>query len=147
MKAIIKDIKQSDDLSHFLKKDFIRYKLTLEYKYGVKLIELIRKKELKLEYDLNDVVYFEETSNLNRLIKRLNKIGIKLELSENSPWIYLDKVNGKSVNKKFASEHHYTAFFRNLRFNKISKEKRPKSFNFTDKKKLFKEIRDLIKIN
>jgi len=49
--------------------------------------------------------------NINTFISRLAKIGIKVELAANYPWIYLTKVNGISVKAKFQAEHGFTAFF------------------------------------
>ena len=40
---------------------------------------------------------------LNRLVPRLKKIGIEIEMSGNIPWIYLEKVNGNRIRKKIIS--------------------------------------------
>lgn len=45
---------------------------------------------------------------INRLVPRLKKIGIEVELFGNVPWIYLDKVNGNKVKEKFHSNHGFT---------------------------------------
>ena len=43
-----------------------------------------------------------EDNVINRLVPRLRKIGIDVELIGNIPWIYLRKVNGntKNINKE-----------------------------------------------
>lgn len=48
-------------------------------------------------------------NELEIFINRMKKIGIKLELSGNVPWIYLDKVNGNRVKSEdFNANHGYT---------------------------------------
>lgn len=41
-----------------------------------------------------------EDNVVNRLVPRLRKIGINVELFGNYPWIYLDKVNGNKVKRE-----------------------------------------------
>ena len=41
-------------------------------------------------------------------VNRLKKIGIEVELVGNFPWIYLDKVNGKTVTEKLNANHGFT---------------------------------------
>ena len=41
-------------------------------------------------------------------VDRLKKIGIEVELVGNFPWIYLDKVNGKTVTEKLNANHGVT---------------------------------------
>ena len=41
-----------------------------------------------------------ENNVLNRLVPRLKKIGIDIEMSGNVPWIYLEKVNGNRIKKE-----------------------------------------------
>lgn len=48
---------------------------------------------------------------LNKFIKRMERLGIKLECSANLPWIYLDKVNGNTVEETFLAEHGFTIAF------------------------------------
>ena len=43
------------------------------------------------------------------LERRLNLIGIKIELMGNVPWVYLTKVNGNTINKSdFTANHGFT---------------------------------------
>jgi hypothetical protein len=48
---------------------------------------------------------------LNTFKTRLSKIGIKIELSLNYPWIYIDRINGKKVTEKYLGNHGFTAAF------------------------------------
>lgn len=48
-----------------------------------------------------------------RLIDRLNKIGITLELVGNYPWIYIRKINGKLVTERHLANHGFTIAFYN----------------------------------
>jgi hypothetical protein len=52
-------------------------------------------------------------NSLNKLVERLQKIGIRLDLMGNFPWIYLTHVNGKRVKKEdWTANHGFTiAFF------------------------------------
>jgi hypothetical protein len=44
---------------------------------------------------------------INSLINRLDKIGIKIEVSSNYPWVYLDSINGKRVTEKYNANHGF----------------------------------------
>lgn len=52
-------------------------------------------------------------NTLDRLIVRLEKIGIKIELAGNYPWIYLEKVNGNRIKEKdfYLANHGFTIAF------------------------------------
>ncbi len=50
----------------------------------------------------------EAIDDLDRLLPRLKKVGVELELSGNYPWIYLSKVNGNNVMEKFEANHGFT---------------------------------------
>lgn len=65
-------------------------------------------------------------------VERLKKIGIKVELFGNYPWIYLDRVNGKKITERFEGNHGFTAFF--LQLDGSAKP--------TDISKIFKTIRE-----
>lgn len=39
---------------------------------------------------------------------RLEKIGIKIHLVSNFPWVYLDKINGVRLLEKFQSDHAFS---------------------------------------
>lgn len=69
-------------------------------------------------------------------IKRLNKIGIKIEIFCNYPWIYLDTINGKKVTEKYEAEHGFTIAFLPLK---------DKELEFTNISEIFKLIRKYIK--
>ena len=56
-----------------------------------------------------------EDNVINRLVPRLRKIGIDVELFGNYPWIYLDKVNGNKVKEKFEANHGFTIAFLPIR--------------------------------
>lgn len=70
-------------------------------------------------------------NKLDRLYKRLQKIGIELTLVGNYPWIYLHKVNGNLVSEKFMAEHGFTIAFLKGRHGT----------ELTDAKKIFEIIR------
>jgi len=71
---------------------------------------------------------------LGVFINRLNKIGIKIELVNNYPWIYIDKINGKKVTEKLDGNHGFTIAFLPIRNNQ--------ELNFTDISEIFKLIRN-----
>ena len=48
-------------------------------------------------------------NEIDIFVKRLNKIGIEVELVGNIPWIYLNKVNGNLVKQEdYNANHGYT---------------------------------------
>lgn len=53
------------------------------------------------------MVNFYNRSALERVIARLEKIGITLELLENFPWVYLGSVNGIPVKEIKNARHGY----------------------------------------
>lgn len=68
---------------------------------------------------------------LDKLYKRLRKLGIEITLIGNYPWIYLHKVNGNHVEEKFMAEHGFTiAFLKGMHDAEL-----------TDTKKIFDIIR------
>jgi hypothetical protein len=70
------------------------------------------------------------TDNLNKLRKRLKKIGIEIELAANLPWIYLYSVNGKRVEKEdWTANHGFTIAYYNW------------SVELTDLSEIFRIIR------
>lgn len=74
-----------------------------------------------------------EFEKLTIFVERLQKIGIKVELVSNYPWIYLDKVNDNKVTEKFEGNHGFTIGFLPIR--------RDRPFHFTDLKYIFEIIR------
>jgi hypothetical protein len=74
-----------------------------------------------------------ENNVINRLVPRLRKIGINVELFGNVPWIYLDKVNGNKVKEKFHANHGFTIAFYPIRNDQ--------KMELTDIREIFKIIR------
>jgi hypothetical protein len=58
-----------------------------------------------------------EDNVINRLVPRLKKIGIEVQLFGNYPWIYLHKVNGNVIKKEdyFHGNHGFTIAFHPIR--------------------------------
>ena len=77
----------------------------------------------------------EQDNVINRLVPRLRKIGIDVELFGNLPWIYLDKVNGNKVKREdfFEGNHGFTIAFYPIRKGQV--------MELTDIRKVFKIIR------
>jgi hypothetical protein len=75
-------------------------------------------------------------TTISSFIKRLAKIGVKVELSSNYPWVYLDKVNGKQVTNRFYGNHGFTVFFRATRVGDRD--------TITDIGIIFKKIREML---
>ena len=70
-------------------------------------------------------------NRLKILLDRLDKLGIKVDVWGNYPWIYLDVVDGVKVTEKLQSEHGFTiAFYKGSDNNEL-----------TDIKEIFKVIR------
>ena len=70
-------------------------------------------------------------NRLGTFLDRLDRIGIKVDIWGNYPWIYLDKVDGVRVAEKLQSEHGFTvAFYKGSNSNEL-----------TDIKEIFKVIR------
>jgi hypothetical protein len=77
-------------------------------------------------------------NNLKKLdifVERMDKLGIKLELSGNIPWIYINKINGVRVKSEdyFCGNHGFTVAFYPVRNDK--------ELEFTDIGEIFKLIR------
>ena len=47
---------------------------------------------------------------LQRLGTRLDKLGIKIQLAGNYPWVYLKSINNVRVPEKLLSAHGYTIY-------------------------------------
>lgn len=43
--------------------------------------------------------------------RRLNRIGVKVELVANYPWVYIVSINGDSVKERYMGNHGFTAFW------------------------------------
>lgn len=75
-------------------------------------------------------------TTIKSFVNRLAKIGIKVELVGNFPWVYLDKVNGKKVKGSFRGNHGFTAFFSAVRRGEPDK--------ITSIPDVFKKIRETL---
>jgi hypothetical protein len=77
----------------------------------------------------------EQDNVLNRLVPRLKKIGINIEMVGNYPWIYLEKVNGNRIKREdfFRGNHGFTIAFLPIRTDQ--------TMELTDIKKVFEIIR------
>jgi hypothetical protein len=76
-----------------------------------------------------------EDNVLNRLVPRLKRIGIEIEMSGNIPWIYLEKVNGNRIKKEdyYCGNHGFTIAFYPIRVGQ--------TMELTDIRKVFEIIR------
>lgn len=81
---------------------------------------------------VNGIFSYYNGCALTRVIRRLEKIGITLELSCNVPWVYLDSVNGVKVTEKRNANHGYC-----ITFNTVDR----RNLNF--RKDLFNKIREV----
>jgi len=72
---------------------------------------------------------YDSTRLIDKFVRRLNKIGITVDLVGNYPWIYLRQINGKLVTETYAANHGFTAFFYG------------NSVKFSDRRTVFKLIR------
>lgn len=75
-------------------------------------------------------------TTIKSFVERLAKIGVKVELVGNYPWVYLDKVSGNKVWGKLRADHGFTVFFSPIRLGE--KEK------ITDVKAIFSKIREML---
>jgi hypothetical protein len=77
----------------------------------------------------------ENNNVLNRIVRRLKKINIELEMVGNYPWIYLEKVNGNRIKRKdyFYGNHGFTIAFLPIRNDQV--------MELTDIKEVFRIIR------
>ncbi len=83
-------------------------------------------------------LYDNENNTLNRFCRRLEKIGISVELAGNYPWIYLDKVNDIKVKGNYQANHGFTAFWSGVELNS--------KVVFSDRKVVFNKIRETLSI-
>lgn len=68
-------------------------------------------------------------------VERMKKLGIEVELVGNIPWIYIEKVNGKRIQKDdyFLGNHGFTIAFYPIRNDQV--------MEFTDISRIIKLIR------
>ena len=77
-------------------------------------------------------------TDLDSLVRRMKKLGIKLEMGGNFPWIYLEKINSKKVTEKFQGNHGFTVAWMPIKFD----DPKVKLSNITE---IFKLIRKYCK--
>lgn len=70
---------------------------------------------------------------LKILIERLLKIGIKIELIGNYPWVYLDKVNGNKVKEIEGGNHGLVIAFVPVRIGNKTKFEIERLFKYIRK--------------
>ena len=70
---------------------------------------------------------------IETFIRRLDRVGVKINLVSNYPWIYIHEINGKRVTETFGAEHGFT-----LAFLPII---RGQELKFTDLTEIFRLIR------
>ena len=82
----------------------------------------------------------ESINEIQIFINRLKKIGINIELIGNVPWIYLDKVNGKKIQREdwINANHGYT-----IAWYPVKRGEKP-HLNWHDIKDTFRIIRKYI---
>lgn len=77
-----------------------------------------------------------DTSVVDRFCRRLEQIGVTVELFGNYPWVYMGKVNGKRVKGLFEAEHGFTAFYTPTRIDGVAR--------FSDRKVVFAKVREVL---
>ncbi len=50
-------------------------------------------------------------TTIKSFVTRLDKIGVKVQLIGNYPWVYLDKINDIKVKGTYMAMHGFTIFF------------------------------------
>lgn len=77
--------------------------------------------------------------DIRDFIERMNKIGIKVELTAYYPWVYIYSINGIRVKEIRYSESYYTLCFSPIKIGERA--------NFIDIRELFKVIRKYVKLS
>ena len=75
---------------------------------------------------------------IERFVRRLKKIGIKVELGSNVPWIYLNSVNGKAIRQTYGGNHGFTVFMMSASITA------KKKYRWTDIRIVFAKIREMV---
>lgn len=78
-------------------------------------------------------------TTIDSFVNRLGKIGIKVELIGNYPWVYLHKVNDVVITNKMHSNHGFTVFFKAIEADCED--------TITDISAIFKQIREALEQN
>lgn len=84
----------------------------------------------------NGIVNFYNECALERVTRRLEKIGVQVSFIGNYPWVYLREVNGIEVKEAKNAKHGYCVTYNHL-------DKR----NLRFRKDLFNKIREVINEN
>lgn len=74
---------------------------------------------------------------IERFGRRLDRIGIDVQLSANCPWVYLDSVDGIEVTELFMANHGFTAFWLPINVGQ--------DIVFTDRRVVFAKVREYAK--
>ena len=80
-----------------------------------------------------DQIIIKKMNKLEVFIARMKRLGIKVNVMGNAPWIYIDEINGKRVTEKFEAEHGFTVAWYPVRLGA--------EIEFTDIREIFKLIR------
>ena len=78
--------------------------------------------------------YVDASNKVSRLVQRLEKLNINIELMGNFPWVYIIKINNTPVTKVYYSEHNFTIILLEIRNNQKTNE-------FINIRKMFNLIR------
>ncbi len=76
------------------------------------------------------------TRLISQFLRRLEAIGINIQLCTNYPWVYLRAVNGTQISEVFQADHGFTAFFTPVRPGGRTR--------FSDRARVFKKIRSVL---
>jgi len=76
---------------------------------------------------------------IKTFMRRMERLGIMIELSVNYPWVYIKKINGMVVKERYLGNHGFTIAFLPI--------KDGQSINFTDTGVIFNLIRKYVNKN
>lgn len=75
-------------------------------------------------------------NRLETFIKRMDKLGVKIKITSNYPWVYITSINGTVVYDKYQSEWGFVLCYMPIRIGEEIK--------FVELEKIFKLIRKYI---
>ena len=76
---------------------------------------------------------------IKTFMRRMERLGITIELSVNYPWVYIKKINGRVIKEKYLGNHGFTIAFLPI--------KDGQSIKFTDIGVVFNLIRKYVNKN
>ena len=76
-------------------------------------------------------------NKLETFLYRLERVGVKLSLTGNYPWVYIGRINNKKVTEKFQANHGFCIAYMPIR--------KGQDIKFTDIGETFKLIRKYVK--